>query len=448
MRMKFSHFFTVIALALSGMSVQAQTTLNTVPEGVVNLPVNAGGTTYLSLPMTADPSYRGVVSAVSASGANGGGADTISVAIPVVNGVPTPPFTAQQFVVLSNGNGGIAAQPYFVKFLSGPAPNGGQEHGRVMLITANGASSLTLDITDNSTGAIVNLTTSGFNVQAGDAFEIFPADTLASVFGEYTTQAGTWTGTTTVVTLSAPNYAIQVGATVTGTGLAAGTTVTAISGTSLTLSTPTIASGTGVTLSFSGAAQLLLSGGPDLLDADVVGIYTPGSFKFQTYFFNTSPGVGHWERKGSTAIADNTILYPNGALTILRLTGNFSFPVMGRVAEVPVLIKTGTTGVYGSTGYPVDLTLSQINLGPNWQTGPDLLDADILSLYTPGSSKLVPYFQLPSLSWRPKSGSTDESTAITVHAGDVITLLQVNSVSGAASFLSPAMPYTLSNTTF
>jgi len=417
--MKLFHFFTGIALVLSAMSVQAQTTLNTVPEGVINLSLPAASTTYLSVPLTADPSYRGHVSSSIAVTSN-----TIAV-----DDSPAP-WTA-----------GALANLYFVKFLSG------NEMGRVVLITANTANSLTLDTTDNNTGGTVSLTTTtptAFNVQAGDAFEVFPADTLGSMFGEYTTQAGTWTGATTAVTLSAPNSDIQVGATVSGIGIASGTTVSAISGTSLTLSTPTTASGTGVTLSFSGSAQLVLAGGTAYSNADIVNIYNPSLLKFQAYFFNTTTGC--WVLKGSTVNANNTILYPYGALAVFRrVTSALSFSITGRVPEVPVLTKAGSATVaYGSSGYPVPLTLSQLDLGSNWLASSTYGGADILSLYSPTLLKFVSYFQLPdSTSWRTKASATDVSETTTIDPGDVVVLFQRGNVGGSASFLSPAMPYTI-----
>lgn len=423
-------------MTTQAFSIAVSTTLlNTVPEGVVNISLSPASTTYLSLPFAGDPFYRGVVSSVIA----------VTATTIAVDDSPAP-WTAGEFIVPANGNGGTATVPYLVKFLSG------NEMGRVLEITGNTTNSLTLDVTDNSTGQAVNLTSTSptaFNVRAGDAFEIFPADTLGSVFGQYTSQAATWTGTTTTVTLSEPNSAIQVGATVTGTGISTGTTVTAISGATLTLSTNTTATETGVILSFTGAAQLVLVGGPDNLDADVVSIYNPGAFKFQPYFFNTT--TGYWEVKGSAANANNTILYPYGALSVFRLGGTtaISLPLMGRIPEVPVLTKAGTSSiVYGSSGYPVPLTLSQISLGANWQplSGTDFLDADVLQVYTPGSFKFISYYQLPapnSTNWRTKASATNVGGTITVNPGDVISLFQNSSVVGGASFLSPAMPYSI-----
>ena len=61
----------------------------------------------------------------------------------------------------------------------------------------------------------------------------------------------------TAVTLAAANSSIKTGMTVTGTGIAAGTVVQAISGTSLTLSANATASGT-VTLTFNGYQEVLV----------------------------------------------------------------------------------------------------------------------------------------------------------------------------------------------
>lgn len=73
-----------------------------------------------------------------------------------------------------------------------------------------------------------------------------------------TQQTGTTTNSSTAVTLSAANSNIKTGMLVTGTGIAAGTTVAAISGTSLTLSANATASGT-VTLTFNGYQEVLVN---------------------------------------------------------------------------------------------------------------------------------------------------------------------------------------------
>jgi hypothetical protein len=401
---------------------------------MLNLPATGVGqnsTSYFSLPLTSDPSYTGFVAAVTAD--NKGSYSIISVAVDANNPAP---WTA--------GSLATAAAPYFVKILSG------QEIGRIMKVTANTTSSLTLDVTDNSSQT-VGLTTSGFSVTpgavgVGDTFEIFSADTLGSVFGENTTQAATWTGTTMTVTLSAANPAIMVGATVTGTGIATGTTVTAISGTSLTLSAATTTSESGVTLTFSG---LLLNGSSSLFTADTVSIYNPALFRWQTYFFNTASGVGYWELSGTTTNANNTILYPYGALTITRRPNEAAtaIAVTGRVAEVPIITKTTGNNaiVYGSTDYPADLTLSQLQLGANWNKGSSVFTADTISIWDAALLRFDTYYQLSDSTWRKSGNSSTDQSSFVIPTGSAIGLLKRGTVSGAASFLPTVstLPYSL-----
>ena len=72
-----------------------------------------------------------------------------------------------------------------------------------------------------------------------------------------TQSTGTTASSSASVTLAAANANIKTGMTVTGTGIAAGTVVQAISGTSLTLSANATASGT-VTLTFNGYQEVLV----------------------------------------------------------------------------------------------------------------------------------------------------------------------------------------------
>ena len=161
LRINFSIYITAFALAIMGMSTQAQT-VNTTPLGLVSFPINHGTTTYLSLPLEGNPIYTGVISATTAN--------SITVA-------DSPaPWTA--------GALATAAQPYFVKFLAGP------QAGRTLLITANTTNTLTLDTTDHTsqTTPILSSPSSSFDVQVGNSFKIFPGQTLATLFGAGTTQ--------------------------------------------------------------------------------------------------------------------------------------------------------------------------------------------------------------------------------------------------------------------
>lgn len=71
------------------------------------------------------------------------------------------------------------------------------------------------------------------------------------------TATATTTSASTAVTLAAANDSIKTGMLVTGTGIAAGTYVAAVSGTSVTLSANATASGT-VTLTFNGYQEVLV----------------------------------------------------------------------------------------------------------------------------------------------------------------------------------------------
>lgn len=155
MRKKIFYFLPTIALAMGGICAHAQNaTVATVPEGLIAFNLPQGVTSYFSLPLTNNEVYASSVTAVTPN--------AISV------GDTPAPFTT---------NLATAGAPYFVKFLSG------NETGRVLLITANTTGSLTLDTTDHAVGSPVLLTATGYNVQVGDTFKIFPGNTLASVFG-------------------------------------------------------------------------------------------------------------------------------------------------------------------------------------------------------------------------------------------------------------------------
>ncbi|HEV3272921.1 MAG TPA: TIGR02597 family protein [Candidatus Methylacidiphilales bacterium] len=352
MHKKIIYLLTGMALALGALSARAQTaTVATIPEGMMLFTLTGGTTNYLSLPLTNNVTYTSSVSAVTGN--------TISVA-------DTPaPFTTS---LTAPGS------PYFVKFLSG------SETGRVMLITANTDDSLTLDTTDNS-NQTVSLTTSGFSVAVGDTFEIFPGDTLASMFGTNTTQN-----------------------------------------------------------------PLLLHGSTSTLTADTVSIYVPALFHWQSYYFNTTSGC--WEMGHSSANANNTILYPYGTLAVnrrLNETTATTLVLTGRVAEVPILTKTtgSNSVVYGSTGYPADTTLSQFQLGPSWVTGTSVLTADTVSIWDSALDRFNTYYQEPDSTWRSSTDATTDQSNLVISGGNSVAFMQRAAVSGAPSFLTSSLPYSL-----
>jgi hypothetical protein len=260
--------------------------------------------------------------------------------------------------------------PFFVKMLTG------NEAGRVMLIDSNTPSLLTVDTTDHATGAAVALTTTGCSIQAGDAFEIFPGDTLASIFG-------------------------------------------------------------------SNSSNQVLTGAPSINTADGVHIFTTLSAVATVYYFNTT--AGYWERNGSTANANNTILYPYSAFAIARRSNHpdTTLVVGGRVTNVQARTKVvGKTGVYTSTHFAADVKLSQLHFG-NWQTGTSETAADILSVWNAATGKFDAYYQEPDSTWRKNADTVTNVSNFTIAAGSVTAITKRQTVAGATSFVPCALPYSL-----
>src|SRR5258708_10903616 len=100
------------------------------------------------------------------------------------------------------------------------------------------ATSLTMDLTDHTlapwtqTTPLVGSPSNSFDVKTGDTFEVFPGQTLASLFGS-------------------------------------GTTVDPL---------------------------VSLSGGTSVITADTVGIPSTLGAQVTTYFFNTKSGLGYWTK--------------------------------------------------------------------------------------------------------------------------------------------------------
>jgi uncharacterized protein (TIGR02597 family) len=304
---------------------------------------------YFSLPLTADPTYTGVVSAVATN--------TISVA--------TSPWTS--------GALATAAAPYFVKFLSG------SQSGRCILVTANTTNTLTLDTSDHNIGSVVALNTTNFSVQTGDTFEMFPGDTLATLFGNNTVQY-----------------------------------------------------------------PLLLTGSTSISTADTVSTYTTSGAPTPIFYFNTT--AGYWEQSGTTVSANNVIVYPYSTFTITRggSEAGITLVLTGRVAEVARLLKVlgrGTTD--SSTGYLVDVSFSSLNFGSNWISSSSTINASTLSLLITSVLPAITYWQVPDSTWRKYPDLTTDQGNALIPGGTSVTYTMRNSLSGAASFLQPALPYSL-----
>ena len=354
MRKKFFYFVAGLGLVSTPLWAQTAATVATVPEGFFSysFPATTMGNqaVYLSLPLSSSPTYTGAVSSLTDT--------TITVA-------DSPaPWTA---------NALTGATPYYVKFLTG------SEAGRVIKVSGNTTNTLTLDTTDASIQTVV-LSTSGFAVSAGDTFEVFAGDTLASVFGSNSTQS-----------------------------------------------------------------PLVLRPGANALVADTIGLFNPLLMRWQAYYFNSTANC--WEMSGSTANANNVVLPPHCAMTVLRRSNETasSLVLTGRVAEVAPAIKVvgNSNFSYGSTSYACDITLSQLQFGSNWTQSTSALTADTIGVWDTTLARMDTYYQLPDSTWRKAGDTVTDVSSTVLPAGGMVGILKRGSVSGATSFLQSSLPYSI-----
>jgi uncharacterized protein (TIGR02597 family) len=351
MRNNFTNFLTGIAFAAGMISVAASSaSVATVPIGMITYPLVQGTTNYLSLPLTATETYTSTVNAVSSN--------TITVS-------DTPaPFTASL---------AVSGAPYFVKFLSG------NEAGRVMLITYNTASALTLDTTDHSSGAAVPLDATSFNVQSGDAFEIFPGDTLASIFG----------------TGSAQSPLIVTGG-------------------------QTVATSDTVSL-FTSINNRFESYFFNTTDNCWEDYGTPGNANDTIIYPYSAMAIDVRSGHSAANLIVGGRVTPVGAQTKLQSSGT----------------------IFTSTHYATDVKLSQLKFGSNWTMGSNIVSADTLAVWNPSANRFDTFYQKPDSTWRRFPDDTTDQSNFAIASGTVTAIEKREVVTGGQTFLQSQLPYTL-----
>jgi uncharacterized protein (TIGR02597 family) len=248
-----------------------------------------------------------------------------------------------------------------------------------VLITANTTSALTLDTTDHSTGSVVPLDTVGFKVQPGDSFEIFPGDTLASIFG-----AGT-----------AQNPLVLTG----GDTVAASDTVSLLT-------------------SVNASAQSYFFN----TAAGCWELYGTAANANNTIIYPYSALI--IERQ---AIHSATTLVFSGRVT----------PVSAQTK----LISGGT--ILTSTHFATDVKLSQLNFGSNWATGTTVASSDNIGVWNATTKSFDTYYQRPDSTWRKYPDQTTDQSNVAIMAGTVTAISKRSVVSGSDTFLQSPLPYSL-----
>jgi uncharacterized protein (TIGR02597 family) len=193
------------------------------------------------------------------------------------------------------------------------------------------------------------------------------------------------------------------------------------------------------------ASPLILKSGSTIFTADTVAIYNTSLTRWQTYYFSTA--TGNWLLYGSTANANNTVLYPYGAFTVARRANDAaaSLVMTGRVAEVAMLTKTTGSDVdtFSSTKYASDIKLSQLKFGANWTQGTSAFTADTVAVWDSTLTRFDTYYQMPDSTWRKFGSPTVDTSSQVLPAGSVLSILKRSAVSGATSFLQSVLPYSV-----
>lgn len=192
----------------------------------------------------------------------------------------------------------------------------------------------------------------------------------------------------------------------------------------------------------TGDTPLLLTGGTSAFGADTVGVFNKTTGKFDTYYFNATSG--YWRLATVDANANDLVLYPEAPLAITRRAGRPALTLwtIGQVPLIPALTKVtgGNQAVYSATRLPVATTLGQLGLS-NWTRSNSAFTADTLQVFNATTAKFDTYYQRLDSTWRKSTDATTDQSALPVGAGTPVNYVKRASVSGAASYLTTAIPY-------
>ena len=187
-----------------------------------------------------------------------------------------------------------------------------------------------------------------------------------------------------------------------------------------------------------------LVGAPRLAAADTVSTYDPLTGKASTYFFNTTNG--YWTKSGAVGNQNNLVIIPGQGLGILTLSsgGTKNLTFMGTVPDVTTTLKIEPKRVerYGTT-FPVDITLGQLDFGPNWVKNSRLSAADAISIWQPMLNKYLTYFKHADNIWYLNGVVASQNTTV-IPAGTAINIQTVTAgLTGTQVLYTIPLPYSL-----
>ena len=160
---------------------------------------------------------------------------------------------------------------------------------------------------------------------------------------------------------------------------------------------------------------------------------------WDTYFNNGT----NWYKTSSLNNQNNTIIYPDEAVFVLRrATSTLPLIFQGVVpttAEITDVFGPGATFI--SNRFPVDLTLASLGLSslPNWQAGSSASQADDVFVWN-GTGWDTYFFN--GTHWMKSSSlSTQDSQPIPTNSG--VFIKRLSNTSGTNSSLIQLLPYSL-----
>jgi uncharacterized protein (TIGR02597 family) len=267
-----------------------------------------------------------------------------------------------------------ASVPYFVRITSGTA-----EGMTLQVATTTANTATTLTVLNNG----VDLSSVGIVVGgAGDTYEVFPADTLATFFGT--------------------NLPVRTDA----------------------------------------AAATQLVGGPNAAAADLVSYWTGSSWL--NFYYDTV--AGYWRRDIGGTTQNNTVVRPDTGFLITRKGPAMTLTLTGRAPASDMKARYQNTGSSLVGLFPITKTLQELNLQslPGWtgaasSNGNNVATADKV-LFWSGSSWMTFYFDTSSSNWRRTPGGA-LANSTTIQTPERPFMIQKISGGAGSSFITQQTPY-------
>jgi uncharacterized protein (TIGR02597 family) len=187
--------------------------------------------------------------------------------------------------------------------------------------------------------------------------------------------------------------------------------------------------------------------------ADNVYLWNKQFQNFDVYFFKNDAAPPQWRRSGSGANQNNTVIFPNEGMFILRRgTAPLSLTFLGTVPSTNERTDyVGPSSSFLNSRFPVDFTFAgatnPLNLQnlPSWLAGSAANGTDNVYIWNIAFQNWDVYFYkndaVPT-QWR-RSGSGANQNNTTIPLGSAMFILRRSTAAGTTSTLTELLPYSL-----